>query len=525
MSKIDKSPEEKADAQVINLEQIINQDKLSERSNNKSNSNGAELKNSAKKISMFNDNLDVESNDPSAKSMISYAPGMKKKSKPRKTKLLDANLNLSRAESFIDEEDKKSDNRSSKKTPMHKKTKMGNIPPSKFDSEKINVKNIIEEEDEDIEKQKEDESIKEIKIHKEKFENMDTQTFFNNIKAKKKHNEKFYSDDSNLKRLREIKLERRPIDFENLKKHEQTFLAESYQKKEKRTQEMKDQLNKLQSSYEIEFKSKRYKDHKKSYMGDRNYELKQKEKYAKTINIKNKYAKNAYEISSSERASQDQEVRERFPMIGKDHMRWYYGRFGKKEYFDSVNTTKSKNIHKIRHERGQEYMDICKELKMPRDQVLLKEQKRTEDQLESDRLGDRRLRAKSNDYLTSIRESRPKDFYNKVSHNNSVNIEKRLDIKAYMKQSVFLKNPIKKTEINNDKINTDKVSDFIEIFNEFDDKARSRERKICNHIKRNKACMEKQPTLLSQKARPEDIDNYYLAAIKAKLSFLDEIKN
>ena len=496
-----KSPEEKANVPlVVTIEQSTNQDKLSEKSNQSSVINSPcknYVQNSNNKLNPQADNFDAESNDPSAKSIVSYAPGMKKKKRNKKSKIQDQ----SNKGSIIEEEDKLSE---------------------EFD--KDIDKNVIKEEDEDMEKLKEDESISEGPIRNDRFESMDTQTFFYNLKAKKKHNEKFYSDDSNLKRLREIKLERRPIDFENLKKHEQSFLAELYVKKEKRTQKMQDMIKNLQSSYEIDFKSKRYQDHEKNYMGERDCVLKQKEKYAKTMDIKKKYAKKAYEISNSERASQDQEVRERFPMIGKDHMRWFYGRFGKKEYLDNINVTKSKNINSIRYEKGQEYLDRCKELKMPQDKFLLKQQKRIEDQLESDRLGDRRLRAKSNDYLRSIRENRPKGFYDEVNHNNSVNIEKRLDLKAFMKRNVFLKNPIKKTENNNDKIDMDKANNFIEIFNEFDDKARSRERKISNQIKRNKACMEKQPNLLSQKTKPEDMNDYYLTAIKAKLSFLCEIK-
>ena len=149
---------------------------------------------------------------------------------------------------------------------------------------------------------KEDQTINEKPPGNWKFGSMDTQTFFCNVKAKKKHNEKFYCDDYNLKRLREINLERRPIDFESLKKHEQTFLSKLYLNKEKRAKEMRDKLNELQSSYEIKFKSKRYKDHAKNYMGDRDYLIKQKEKYTKTMDITKKYAKKVCEITSSERA-------------------------------------------------------------------------------------------------------------------------------------------------------------------------------------------------------------------------------
>ena len=112
-------------------------------------------------------------------------------------------------------------------------------------------------------------------------------------------------------------------------------------------------------------------------------------------------------------------------------MQWFYGRFGNKVFFETEDTIRSKNLNSIRYEKGLEYLSVAKELKMPQEQAEFKERERQKKFNELDMRSGKNIgsksRAKSFDYLKSLRESRPKGFYNEYKKNNSVNIEKRLD--------------------------------------------------------------------------------------------------
>ena len=351
------------------------------------------------------------------------------------------------------------------------------------------------------------------------------------MRKKKKHSANFYSDEHNLRRLRQLKIERKPMDFDKLKKHEESFLANVYIQREEKNKEMKDKLEKLQNSYEVKFKSKKYMEFSDHYMADRNHFTLEKEKNYKLHSSAKTYGKKVTEITNSVRNVQNKGVDNRFPKAGKEYMQWFYGRFGNKVFFETEDTIRSKNLNSIRYEKGLEYLSVAKELKMPQEQAEFKERERQKKFNELDMRSGKNIgsksRAKSFDYLKSLRESRPKGFYNEYKKNNSVNIEKRLDQKAFIKRNANLNININKTSICVGKANIDveKANYLIETFNEFDHLARSREKRInLFRKKQNDDAQSQKPTLLNKKAKTDDCSDYYLTAIKAKLSFLDEIK-
>ena len=133
------------------------------------------------------------------------------------------------------------------------------------------------------------------------LDEMDTQTFFKTMRKKKKHSANFYSDEHNLRRLRQLKIERKPMDFDKLKKHEESFLANVYIQREEKNKEMKDKLEKLQNSYEVKFKSKKYMEFSDHYMADRNHFTLEKEKNYKLHSSAKTYGKKVTEITNSVR--------------------------------------------------------------------------------------------------------------------------------------------------------------------------------------------------------------------------------
>jgi hypothetical protein len=133
-------------------------------------------------------------------------------------------------------------------------------------------------------------------------------------------------------------------------------LAEVYQKKERKAEELKLKMKELESNYKVDFKSKKYQEMQKNYSKERHTMNNDRDNARNLLRKGKMYAKKAMELNTPDRAIVDQKVSSKFPMVGRNHTRWFFGRFGNQEWNKSVDTENNKKIVQLRYSKGQEYL-------------------------------------------------------------------------------------------------------------------------------------------------------------------------
>ena len=169
-------------------------------------------------------------------------------------------------------------------------------------------------------------------------------------------------------RLKKIKEQHKPMDYTKLKEHEKNWIREMYKKKEKKAVEMKKKMEELTKSYNVKFKSKKHRSIEENYQSERNVVRGELEKIQEKINRGKQYGLRQNVLSSTEKLKVNSEIREKFPTIAKshqpkhmrNHMKWWFGRFGKSEWNKSVDVMNSPKIVELRNIKGNEYFQHFK---------------------------------------------------------------------------------------------------------------------------------------------------------------------
>jgi len=79
------------------------------------------------------------------------------------------------------------------------------------------------------------------------------------------------------------------MDYEKLKEHEKSFLAEVYIQKERKIAELKDKMKELSDSYSVSYKSTKLRGFEKNYRKDRNKVELQKSEIKECVDKGRKY--------------------------------------------------------------------------------------------------------------------------------------------------------------------------------------------------------------------------------------------
>jgi hypothetical protein len=133
---------------------------------------------------------------------------------------------------------------------------------------------------------------------------------------------------------------------------------------------MKLKMKELESSYRVDFKSKKYQERQQAYSKERHTMNNDRDNARNLLRKGKMYAKKAMELNTPDRAIVDQKVSNKFPMVGRNHTRWFFGRFGKQEWNKSVDSENAKKIVQLRYNKGQEYMNYSKEHRISDTQVV-----------------------------------------------------------------------------------------------------------------------------------------------------------
>lgn len=316
-------------------------------------------------------------------------------------------------------------------------------------------------------------------------------------------------DMEKAKALKSIKEQHRPLDFDKLKQHERSYMAEMYLKKEQKKEELTQNLKKLSKSYDVKYKSKKYNEIKDQYMFERNQTVNKKEDFKSLKNVAKKYAQKVTEQSGSDKLKLMTDMNTKFPDTGDGHTKWFYGRFAKNILEKSLDIDNNKKLPKQRKLKGQEYLNYSK-LHRVSNQILKirREREMSHDNVEKEeelQLISKR-RSSSNDYLKELRANRLKLKSNDTSKTQCNTTERSIN------QNFKLQ--------SGETLDDTKANFIINRFNNWDNMIKRQEEKIkfMNPVSNDKTLKS-----LLHKNTQDCLDDYYLKAIKAKLSFQDDI--
>ena len=194
-------------------------------------------------------------------------------------------------------------------------------------------------------------------------------------KAKKKYGN---PSQETLTALRNIKQSHKPMDYDKLRSHDKTFLAEMYKKKEEKIHQMKVNMKKLESTYEIPYKSPTYLEFESNFPAQR-HSVPIKLTQTKTLISKSRdYGNEQLKLPSLARQKIDQNLKKNFPAEGKNYVRWFFGRFGREEWNKSVELQNSSKLVKLRYAKGCENFDTGKVVKATKEIIAARLKKRLE---------------------------------------------------------------------------------------------------------------------------------------------------
>jgi hypothetical protein len=158
-------------------------------------------------------------------------------------------------------------------------------------------------------------------------------------------------------RLRKIKEEHKPIDYERLKQHEKSFLAEAMKNRERKKEELRKRIMDLEKSYKVSFKSQTHGKIKAGFSQQRNSVHLTRDHQQRNRDHSKQFAKKINEINFPKidnlRATSNDA---RFPKQGHAHTQWFYGRFAIGEVRQNVDHTTAPNYNIKRNALGNDYL-------------------------------------------------------------------------------------------------------------------------------------------------------------------------
>ena len=193
------------------------------------------------------------------------------------------------------------------------------------------------------------------------------------------------------------------MNYDKLKKHEKSFLADQQIKTEKKKEEMRLNMEERQKSFNVQFKSKKYDLVKANYKNDRSTFNTKKIAVIQNSEIAKKYSQQVSEMASPTKIQMKHQLDKKFPAKGEPHTSWYFGRFGKTEIQQNSHVENSPKIVECRNKVGREYLDHNKKFRIS-NEILNARKIEADNKVEEEPLT--RLRANSIDYLARMKNER-----------------------------------------------------------------------------------------------------------------------
>ena len=277
---------------------------------------------------------------------------------------------------------------------------------------------IIEgdEEEEDF-----DESPKKVPMYeseeiKERDDEIDPELLLRDTKSFFMHKGKGKYEDIQAERnwrLKKIKQDHKPMNYDKLKEHEAKFKENLLLNKIRRQEELKKRAAELEENYQERYKSKTYTNIENSYHQDRNKILLQKEKGLEAHEAKKELGKeflksNFPQLPKIPGPKRNSHLNN--PVSSLEHAQMYYGRFGRNEFHKSVDLNAEPRYNINRDNVGNRIMAEKGKLKLTEDQMVSIKERRQYNS-ERDALAPLTQSYKTGDYqhyVKNCRETRRK---------------------------------------------------------------------------------------------------------------------
>jgi hypothetical protein len=315
-------------------------------------------------------------------------------------------------------------------------------------------------------------------------------------------------------RLKKIKIERKPMNYDKLRKHEASFVQTLMENKERRREELKKRCAELEKNYQERYKSKTYTNIESNYSSDRHKILLQKEKALDSLDAKKelgtKILKSNFPALPKIPQSHLRRNSNGNPVNTLEHANYFYGRFGRNEFHKSVDLDAAPNYQINKYQQGNQFLQQSGRIKLSEEQLIsiraTRQKANSEREIPAPRLQSYKTGESAN-YVKNSRENRRKSeilvIRKKMSQSMDLTNNPETSIKGHIR-------PTSRTRV---RLNRDQRLALESKVSKIESMTKRKETRI--RLGADSMIFKSDADV------PDELDDYYLKGIKAKLSLLD----
>jgi hypothetical protein len=322
-------------------------------------------------------------------------------------------------------------------------------------------------------------------------------------------------------RLKKIKIERKPMNYDKLRKHEASFVQTLMENKERRQEELKKRCAELEKNYQERYKSKTYTNIESNYSSDRHKILHQKEKALDSLDAKKelgtKILKSNFPALPKIPQSHLRRNSNGNPVSSLEHANYFYGRFGRNEFHKSVDLSLAPSYQSTKNTHGNNFLQQSGKIKLSDSQLSQIRATRQKASSEREIPAPRQESYKTGEYANYVKNSRENRRKSEI-----IEIRKKMsqsmDLTEHPTQhpETSIKDFIRPTSRTRVRLNRDQRLALESKVSKIESMTKRKEMRV-----RLGADTVSSGLGMGDSDIPDELDDYYLKGIKAKLSLLD----
>jgi hypothetical protein len=315
-------------------------------------------------------------------------------------------------------------------------------------------------------------------------------------------------------RLKKIKIERKPMNYDKLRKHEASFVQTLMENKKRRQQELKKRCAELEKNYQERYKSKTYTTIESNYSSDRHKISLQKEKALDSLDAKKelgtKILKSNFPALPKIPQSHLRRNSNGNPVNTLEHANYYYGRFGRNEFHKSVDLNAAPSYQITKNTHGNQFLEQSGKIKLSDSQLTSIRATRQKAQSEREIPAPPQESYKTGEYANYVKNSRENRRKSEI-----IEIRKKMSQSMDLTQhpETSIKDFIRPTSRTRVRLNRDQRLALESKVSKIESMTKRKEMRV--------RLGADTVGLGSGADIPDELDDYYLKGIKAKLSLLD----
>jgi hypothetical protein len=315
-------------------------------------------------------------------------------------------------------------------------------------------------------------------------------------------------------RLKKIKIERKPMNYDKLRKHEASFVQTLTENKERRQEELKKRCAELEKNYQERYKSKTYTTIESNYSSDRHKILLQKEKALDSLYAKKelgtKILKSNFPALPKIPQSHLRRNSNGNPVNTLEHANYFYGRFGRNEFHKSVDLSAAPSYQITKNTHGNQFLEQSGKIKLSDSQLISIRATRQKAHSEREIPAPPPESYKTGEYANYVKNSRENRRKSEI-----IVIRKKMSQSMDLTQhpETSIKDFIRPTSRTRVRLNRDQRLALESKVSKIESMTKRKEMRV--------RLGADTVGLGSGADIPDELDDYYLKGIKAKLSLLD----